>query len=41
MSYAFEGDCANTVKYEQLAFEYYVSTQESYQQGDVDEAARV
>ena len=33
MSYAFEGDCANTVKYEQQVF---------YQQGEIaDEAARV
>lgn len=42
MSYAFEGDCANTVKWEQQVFEYYVSTGEFYQQGEMaDEAARV
>jgi Flp pilus assembly protein TadD len=42
MSYAFEGDCANTVKYEQQVFDFYVSTQDGYQQGEIaDEAARV
>ncbi len=42
MSYAFEGDCANTVKYEQPVFDYYVSTKDGYQQGEIaDEAARV
>jgi tetratricopeptide (TPR) repeat protein len=42
MSYAFEGDCANTVKYEQQVFDYYVSTNDAYQQGEIaDEAARV
>jgi tetratricopeptide (TPR) repeat protein len=42
MSYAFEADCANTVKYEQQVFDYYVSTQDGYQQGEIaDEAARV
>lgn len=42
MSYAFEGDCANTAKYEQLVFDYYVSTKDAYQQGEMaDEAARV
>ena len=42
MSYAFDGDCANTVKYEQQVFDYYVSTQDGYQQGEIaDEAARV
>jgi tetratricopeptide (TPR) repeat protein len=42
MSYAFEGDCANTVKYEQQVFDYYVSTGDFYQQGEMaDEAARV
>jgi tetratricopeptide (TPR) repeat protein len=42
MSYAFAGDCANTVKYEQLVFDYYVSTNDGYQQGEIaDETARV
>lgn len=42
MSYAFEGNCANTVKYEQQVFDYYVSTGDAYQQGEIaDEAARV
>ena len=48
MSYAFEGDCANTVKYEQVVFDYW-KTRESaepanafYQQGEMaNEAARV
>jgi len=42
MSYAFQGDCANTVKYEQPVFDYYVSVKDGYQQGEIaDEAARV
>jgi tetratricopeptide (TPR) repeat protein len=42
MSYAFEGDCANTGKYEQQVFDYYVTTGDAYQQGEIaDEAARV
>lgn len=42
MSYAFEGDCANTVLYEEKVFDYYVSAKDSYQQGEMaDEAARV
>jgi tetratricopeptide (TPR) repeat protein len=42
MSYAFEGDCANTTKYEMQAFDYYVSAKDFYQQGEMaDEAARV
>jgi len=42
MSYAFEGDCANTVKFEQQVFDFYVSTADFYQQGEIaDEAARV
>jgi tetratricopeptide (TPR) repeat protein len=42
MSYAFEGDCAKTGEYEQKVFEYYVSTKDFYQQGEIaDEAARV
>ena len=42
MSYAFEGDCKNTVKYEQLAIDYWVTAKDFYQQGELaDEAARV
>ncbi len=42
MSYAFEGDCRNTVRYEQQVFDYYVATKNYYQQGEMaDEAARV
>jgi tetratricopeptide (TPR) repeat protein len=42
MSYAFEGDCKNTAKYEQLAIDYWVTTKDFYQQGELaDEAARV
>src|SRR5438874_2248049 len=42
MSYAFDGDCANTVKYEQQVFDYYAAQKDSYQQGEMaDEAARV
>ena len=42
MSYAFEGNCAQTVKYEKLVFDYYVAEKDFYQQGEMaDEAARV
>ena len=42
MSWAFSGNCRQTVNYEQMVFEYYVSTKDSYQQGEMaDEAARV
>jgi tetratricopeptide (TPR) repeat protein len=46
MSFAFEGDCKNTAKYEDLASGYWISTQDApdrfYQQGELaDEAARV
>lgn len=42
MSYAFDNDCANTVKYEQMVFDYYASTGDAYQQGEMaTEAARV
>lgn len=42
MSYAFDSDCANTVKYEQQVFDYYVSVKDFYNQGEMaDEAARV
>ena len=48
MSYGFQGDCPNTVKYERMVIDYWV-TQESaqpgnafYQEGEMaDEAARV
>jgi len=48
MSYAFAGDCGNTVKHEQLVIAYWVSREKddpgnaSYQEGEMaDEAARV
>jgi tetratricopeptide (TPR) repeat protein len=42
MSYAFEGDCRNTAKYEQLAIDYWAAAKDFYQQGELaDEAARV
>jgi tetratricopeptide (TPR) repeat protein len=46
MSYAFEGDCKNTAKYEDLAAGYYRDNADAndrfYQQGELyDEAARV
>ncbi|MBZ5725579.1 MAG: hypothetical protein LAP87_11330 [Acidobacteriia bacterium] len=42
MSYAFEGDCRNTVKYERMVVDYYATTKDFFQQGEVaDEAARV
>ncbi len=46
MSFAFEGDCKNTAKYEDLAAEYYRDNSDAndrfYQQGELfDEAARV
>ena len=42
MSWAFSGNCRQTVKYEQMVFEYYVTTKDFYQQGEMaDEAARV
>ena len=42
MSWAFESDCGNAVKYEQQVFDYYVSIKDFYQQGEIaDEAARV
>jgi len=48
MSYAFDGDCANTVKYEQMVIAYWKTQEEAdpqnafYQQGEMaDEAARV
>lgn len=42
MSYAFEGNCEKTVKYEQRVFNYYGSVKNFFQQGEIaDEAARV
>ncbi len=42
MSYAFDGDCRNTARYEQMVFDYWVTVKDYYQQGEMaDEAARV
>jgi tetratricopeptide (TPR) repeat protein len=48
MSYAFDGDCANTIKYEQLVIAYWATREQAepqnafYQQGEMaNEAARV
>jgi tetratricopeptide (TPR) repeat protein len=42
MSYAFEGDCEKTVKYEQQVFNYYASVKNFFQQGEIaNESARV
>ncbi len=42
MSYAFEGKCNKTIEYEQQVFEFYASTKNFFQQGEIaDEAARV
>ena len=42
MSYAFDGDCRNTGKYEQMVIDYWVTVPDFYQQGEMaDEAARV
>ncbi len=48
MSYAFDGDCANTVKYEEMVIAYWATREAAepqnalYQEGEVaDEAARV
>lgn len=42
MSYAFEGNCAKAGEYEQKVFDYYVSKNDFFQQGEIaDEAARV
>jgi Flp pilus assembly protein TadD len=48
MSYAFEGDCRNTVKYEQMVIAYWTTREQAepqnafYQQGEMaNEAARV
>jgi len=48
ISYAFDGDCANTLKYEQLGIEYWTTREQAepqnafYQEGELaDEGARV
>ncbi len=48
MSYAYDGDCANTVKYEELVIDYWKTREQAepqnafYQQGEMaNEAARV
>jgi tetratricopeptide (TPR) repeat protein len=48
MSYAFDGDCANTVKYEEMVMAYWVTREQAepqnafYQEGEMaNEAARV
>ncbi len=42
ISYAFEGNCPETVKYEQQVLDYYISVKDFYNQGEIaDEAARV
>jgi tetratricopeptide (TPR) repeat protein len=42
MSYAFEGNCEQTVKYEQQALDYYAGLKDFFRQGEIaDEAARV
>ncbi len=48
MSYAFDGDCANTAKYEQMVIDYWKTREQAepqnafYQQGEMaNEAARV
>ncbi len=42
ISWAFAGDCDQTVKYEQMAMQYYASIKDFYEQGQIaDEAARV
>src|SRR5437870_8544050 len=41
MSYAFEGDCAKTIEYEQQVFDFYGSVKKFFQEGEIaDEAAR-
>lgn len=48
MSYAFDGDCANTIRYEEMVIAYWVTREQAepqnafYQQGEMaNEAARV
>jgi tetratricopeptide (TPR) repeat protein len=42
MSYAFEGNCSQTIDYERQVFDFYGSVQNFFQQGEIaNEAARV
>lgn len=42
MSYAFDNDCANTTKYEEMAADHWASVPDYYRQGEAyNEAARV
>jgi tetratricopeptide (TPR) repeat protein len=42
MSYAFDNDCANTMKYEQMVFDHWMAEKNFYQQGEMmTEGARV
>lgn len=42
MSYAFDNDCANTVKYEEMVADYWASVPDYFRQGEIlNEAARV
>ena len=42
MSYAFESDCPNSVKYQQQVFDHYVSVSDFFMQGEMaNEVARV
>jgi tetratricopeptide (TPR) repeat protein len=42
MSYAFEGNCAQTVVYQQQVLDYFASLKDFFRQGEIaDEAARV
>jgi len=42
MSYAFDNDCASTVKYEEMAADYWASVPDYFRQGELyNEAARV
>ena len=42
MSYAFDNDCANTMKYESMVIAYWVAEKDFYQQGEMmTEGARV
>ncbi|HEX9606113.1 MAG TPA: hypothetical protein VF962_02700 [Gemmatimonadaceae bacterium] len=42
MSYAFDNDCPNTVKYEEMAADYWASVPDYFRQGELfNEAARV
>ena len=42
MSYAFDNDCANTAKYEEMAADYWATVPDYFRQGEIlNEAARV